>query len=323
VALAWEPLPWEFMVASLLAMLAGIILTSKRLASNEARAKSAGPKDSKTPTGRFPEGHLLRAAGWLGFGVFWVSWAPHYGAIDDPVNVIATIGGVPVFAFLAFHEYRSYKWKDEFAPLRFASKATVMSGLLFYLAYGVRPIGEALIATVGHQTVFLLNAIQPGYSSGRVDLYEGNTELSMPVHWASLSYIHIVIACTAIQALFVSVAFIANVEAPWKRKAITLGIVAVPIYLLNLLRNVLVVYLVYNSVTDFEFAHNVIGKVLISLLGLFTLMFLAFWLLPQLYEVINGMFDLPWRNKPGHDFKANIGRLVNRLVPPRASGKRG
>jgi archaeosortase A (PGF-CTERM-specific) len=194
---------------------------------------------------------------------------------------------------------------------------------LFYSAYGLRPVGEALIEVVGGQTVMLLNLVQPGYAAGRVDLHPGDTELSMPVHWSGHSYIHIVIACTAIQALFVSVAFIGNVDAPWKRKALTLTVVAVPIYLLNLLRNVVVVYLVYNNITGFEFAHNVIGKVLISLVGLFTLMFLAFWLLPQMYEVINGLFDLPWRRGPGHDYKSNIGRLIDRMVPPRTNGRGG
>jgi archaeosortase A (PGF-CTERM-specific) len=311
------------MVASLLLILAGLALTSKRWGRAPA-AKGAKPgPSSNSPTGRWPEGHLLRAAGWIGFGVFWLSWAAHFAALEDPVNFIACFGALPVFLFLAMHEHRSFRWRDEYAPLRFAAKASVLAGLLFYLAYGVRPIGELLIGVVGGQTVQLLNGIQPGYASGQVGMYEGNNELSMPVHWRGLSYIHIVIACTAIQALLVSVAFIANVEAPWKRKALTLGIVAVPIYLLNLLRNVVVVYLVYNGITDFEFAHNVIGKVLISLLGLFTLMFLAFWLLPQMYEVINGLFDLPWRSKPGHDYKANIGRLVNRLVPPKANGRGG
>ena len=349
MALAWEHLPWEFMLISLLLLFLGLFMTSRRFAGEpEKRDSTSGPgrpkpspggpaltrsKDfvggkagaavlspspSPTPTGLWPLGHILRAAGWVMFGLFWFSWGPYYLAQDDTVNAIATFGALPVFVFLAYHEARSWQWKDEYAPLRFAGKASVVSGILFYVAYGLASVSTFLIEVVGGQTVAILNWIQPGYSMGRVGLYPGNTELSMPVEWAGIGYIHIVIACTAIQAMFVSVAFIGNVQAPWRRRALTMAIVAVPIYLLNLLRNVTIIYLVYNGLSDFETAHNLIGKLLISLLALFALMFLAFWLLPQLYEVINGMFDLPWRKTRGHDYKANIGRLVNRVVPPKA-----
>jgi hypothetical protein len=48
------------------------------------------------------------------------------------------------------------------------------------------------------------------------------------------------------------------------------------------------------------------------------LMLVAFWMLPELYLNINGLFELPWRKGPGHDWRANVGRLLGRVARPKA-----
>jgi len=66
-----------------------------------------------------------------------------------------------------------------------------------------------------------------------------------------------------------------------------------------------------------EFVHNGVGKGL-SFLVLVVLMLVAFWLLPELYLNINGVFELPWRKRPGHDHRKHVGRILGRLARPKA-----
>ncbi len=70
-----------------------------------------------------------------------------------------------------------------------------------------------------------------------------------------------------------------------------------------------------------EFVHNGYGKGL-SFVVLLVLMLLAFWLLPELYLNINGLFELPWRKTPGHDYKKHVGRILGKLARPKAVAKK-
>jgi exosortase/archaeosortase len=77
----------------------------------------------------------------------------------------------------------------------------------------------------------------------------------------------------------------------------------------NLFRNAIVIILVHENGFDyFDFAHNVIGKGL-SLVSLIILVLVAFIQVPELYEDINGLFELPWRKGPKHDYMKFVGRL--------------
>jgi archaeosortase A (PGF-CTERM-specific) len=287
----------EAMLASLLLLLAGVLLT---------RAKV-----------RY--GHLVRGAGWLAFGLYWLPWGPYFAAMPDYINALATFGALPVMLFLAYHEYLCHRWKEEYEPLRFASVATCVAGLGFYIVYTMQAVAQALIYAVASNTVWILNRITPGYSIGPGGI-NGDGEYSIPILFNAPhvgSNVDIVIACTAIQAILVAAAFILTVDAPMRRRLKTFLVVAIPTYFLNLLRNIFIVYFVYNGITDFETAHAIIGKIAISLVGFFALMLLAFTMLPELYISINGLFDLPWRKKPGHDYKEHIGRVVDALFPRR------
>ncbi len=58
----------------------------------------------------------------------------------------------------------------------------------------------------------------------------------------------------------------------------------------------------------FDFAHNTIGKGM-SLVALILLIIMAFIRIPEMYEDINGLFELPWRRGPKHDYLKFVGRL--------------
>ena len=82
----------------------------------------------------------------------------------------------------------------------------------------------------------------------------------------------------------------------------------VPIYFLNLIRNAGVVYMVGSGMTSFEMAHNVIGKTG-SLLALILLLFLTFKIVPELYDELLGIINLPKRKGPVELF---IGGLLGK-----------
>jgi exosortase/archaeosortase len=74
--------------------------------------------------------------------------------------------------------------------------------------------------------------------------------------------------------------------------------VTVPvIYLLNIIRNVGVIYGVEVLNISFYVMHNIIGKIG-SLIALIVLAYLAFEILPELYDTIVSLFQLPKRKGP-------------------------
>jgi exosortase/archaeosortase family protein len=93
-----------------------------------------------------------------------------------------------------------------------------------------------------------------------------------------------------------------------KRKIVALLVTVLPVYLLNLVRNASVVFMVGSGMFSFELAHNVIVKIG-SLIALIALLFINFKLMPELFDEIVGIVDLPKRRGPVELF---IGRLVGK-----------
>ena len=102
--------------------------------------------------------------------------------------------------------------------------------------------------------------------------------------------------------------------------ALVLAILVPATYAMNLARNVVVIHL-YQGGGEWEFVHNGVGKTL-SFVVLLVLMLLAFWLLPELYLNINGLFELPWRRRPGHDYRKHVGRILGKIARPKAVVKK-
>jgi archaeosortase A (PGF-CTERM-specific) len=269
--------------------------------------------------------HLLRAVGWAGFGIYWGLQAPHYWTIDDAVNVLGCLMALPIFCYLGYHEYLSHKWSDEYEPLRFVGWAMFIASVGFFVVDKVPAVSGALILAAAQQSVWLANIFGYDFGVQGVDYY-GNpwyyktdylpaNEVSAPLMGVDIK---IVIACTAIQALLITAAFIFASRGDNRRKWLSFAVVAPAIYAVNLARNALVMALTRDNGLDyFDFAHNVIGKTM-SLVALVVLVLYAFWRIPELYEDINGAFDLFWRKGPKHDYISNVGRVFEL-----AAGKRG
>ena len=126
--------------------------------------------------------------------------------------------------------------------------------------------------------------------------------------------VNIVLACTALQAYAVAASLMLSTRDPWRRKALALGIVLPVTWVMNLVRNVVVIYFFGIRGDAFELVHNWYGKTL-SLAVLLVLIFVAFKLLPELYLNINGLFELPWRKRADHDYRKFVGRLSRKKEP--------
>ncbi len=251
--------------------------------------------------------HLVRTAGWILLGVYWISKVPGYLGEDDPFNAFGAGLALPIFLFLAFHEWRSHKWDEEYQPLRFVAGATFVAGMGYFLIDHVPVLSKILIDVVAHHSVGLTNMLGYNFTVGQVTADAAGNFIA-PIPEAG---INIILECTAIQALFVAAAFLFGCRGErWQKTKMFLIFVPV-IYITNLMRNAMVIIMVYNGSATFETAHNIYGKIL-SLGVLVVLIVIAFVKVPGLYEDINGMFELPWRNKPGHDYLGHIGRLYDK-----------
>ena len=101
--------------------------------------------------------HILRMVGWIGLGIYWLSKASPYLAENDWVNGLGAAMALPIFLFLGFHEYRSYKWDEEYYPLRFVTGAMFIAGMAYVIIGNVPIVPEFLIGVVAEQSVWLAN----------------------------------------------------------------------------------------------------------------------------------------------------------------------
>ncbi len=270
--------------------------------------------------GRDARGHVAAAAGWIVFGVFWFLHVGEYADQQDVLNALGAAVALPVFLFIAYHEWLSYRWRETYEPLQFLTGAAFFASAVYFVFARVPSFAAVLVDAVADQTAGALTAIGYPFQAGAVGC--GGLPLSACPSGEAVTVglwrapmdprldptVNIVLACTALQAYAVAASLMLSTADPWRRKALALGIVLPVTYVMNLVRNVIVIYFFGVEGGSFDLAHNWYGKTL-SLAVLLVLIFVAFRLLPELYLNMNGLFELPWRKAPGHDYRAYVGRL--------------
>jgi len=264
--------------------------------------------------------HLFRAAAWIAFGLYWFALFPGYAIEEDLINALGAAVALPIFLFLAYHEHLSWKWREEYEPLRFLCGAAFIASAIYFAFDRIIPLSAAYIDLVADHTVWMLGLIGQNYAVGPVDLvgnlgfYRSNAEeLYAPIldPAAQTDVVNIVLACTAIQAIAVAAALIFSTRDDPRRKLLATAVIFPVTYVMNLVRNTVVIHYYYTAGQDFDIVHSGYGKGL-SLLVTAILLLLAFYLLPELYVVLNGLYDLPWRKAPGWDYRKNVGTLFRK-----------
>jgi archaeosortase A (PGF-CTERM-specific) len=232
----------------------------------------------------------IKISGWLIFAFFWAT-SPNYLYLSeggDFVNAIISILGVYLLIYIAYHEWLSLKRKEEIQCLNWFAGATFIAGIIYFLFDSpiIPFFKDFMIQLVATQTSGLLNIF------GLESFNDG------PYVFYNQFPIRIIFACTAIQSMVLFVGMILPLRntSP-KRKIYGLLATIPPIYILNLIRTSLVVYLAGDNYCSVEFAHNILGKAG-SLVALIVFAFIIFRIIPELYDEIICIIDLPKRDGP-------------------------
>ena len=240
-------------------------------------------------------GRKIKIAGWFVFAFYW-SMMPMYLYLEelgDVFNGVVCVIGVYVLIYIAYHEWLSLKGYDDVTCLNWTAGAAFIAGIIYFTIESeqiIPVVRDFLIKSVAYESAWFLN------------LFGANAYVSVNGNDAAVVYnsypISIIFACTAIQAMTLFAGMIgALYRADWKRKAFALLITILPMYVLNFVRTSSVIYLVAGNVTSFEIAHNVLSK-MGALITLIVLLFVTFKILPELFDEIMCIIDLPKRNGP-------------------------
>jgi archaeosortase A (PGF-CTERM-specific) len=243
-------------------------------------------------------GSKLKISGWMLFSFFW-ALLPRFlydSEGGDIFNAVVCIIGVYILIYMAYHEWLSIQRKNHPLCLNWIAGGTFFAGIIYFtIDSSIFPeLKTGLIELVAAQSAGVLQLFGlEAYREGSLIVYNG-----VPIT--------IIFACTAVQSMVLFVGMIGALQGiSMKRRLTALAATVIPIYFLNLIRNAGVVYMVGADITSFEMAHNVIAKVG-SLIALIALLFVTFKIVPELYDEILCIFDLPKRKGPVENFFAKL-----------------
>ena len=235
-------------------------------------------------------GKKIKIAGWIIFAFFW-STSPNYLYLSeggDIVNAVICIIGVYLLVYIAYHEWLSIKSNEEIRCLNWFAGATFIAGIIYF-------IFDSPIIPFFKDFMIELVAV---HTSGLLNLFGLDSYTNGPFVFYNNFPIRIIFACTAIQSMVLFVGMILPLhKTEIKKKVYGLLVTIAPIYILNLIRTSLVVYLAGDNICSVEFAHNILGKAG-SLIALVVFAFIIFKINPELYDEIICIIDLPKRNGP-------------------------
>jgi archaeosortase A (PGF-CTERM-specific) len=248
--------------------------------------------------------HKFRIIGLSFFGIFWLLQAPHFLAMRDAFNAMVCILALPFYLYLAYNEFLSLKWNEDNESLKWITGASFFAGGLYFVIDKIPILSGGIIYAVAVQTVFLVNLMGFGYGVGEIN-YAGNpllyrtnfNEIFVPLEGSSVAIIQ---SCTAVQSMLIFVGAIYCVTAPKNRKWKGFFFTVPVIYVLNLIRNFGIIYMMDELNWSYETAHNTVGK-MGSFLALIALAFIAFKVLPELLDNVWGIVDLTKRKQKGDE----------------------
>ena len=237
---------------------------------------------------KYDLGNFFKIFGWFVFSFYWATQPIKMYVTEggDVFNAVVGVIGVYVLCYLAYHEWLSLVRKERISCLNWIAGASFFAGIIYF---GIErtALGEWLTAIVAEHSEWILNSIIGNSSVCGVDIYLDG-----------IYAVSIIFACTALQAMVVFVGMIGALpKVDSKRKILGLLITLVPIYILNLFRNAMVAFLVGKNITSFNIAHNVLSK-LGALITLIVLLVILIKLIPEIFDELLCLIDLPKRKGP-------------------------
>jgi len=233
-----------------------------------------------------------RIMGWILFSFYWATQPNtlYYAEQQDIFNAALSIIGIYVLFYLAYHDWLTLQRKQDNYSLRWIAGAASIAGLIYFIV-DLTPLARILIDIVAvHSAIFL-------------EVFVDGVRIDAPLIFYNQANIRIIFACTAVQSMVLFVGMILPLpHVKNKKKIYGLLITILPIYVLNLIRNASITYLVgeYGD-SFFSIAHNYIGKGG-SLIALIVLLFVVAKIVPEIFDEILDLIDLPKQKGPIEQF---------------------
>ena len=262
--------------------------------------------------------HLLRIVGSLLLATFFI--LEIFRIIDegkDVWNVTFTSIAPPVFIFVAGNEYLSYRWDEDLPSLKWMVGTAWIAGSIYYSFDRIPHMTAAIVYVVAAQSIWFGQMFGYGaeFSVGRIN-WEG-VPLSVSINEAP---VNIILGCTGIEAIviFVGAILATRMERdPWavyrnpdipkflrlrsmsQKERMWRGLLYATsiVWVGNLIRNVLIIYLVDVKEWDFDFVHGDLAKTM-SFFILLGLAFVTFNLMPEMLDSISDIAALRKRRSP-------------------------
>ncbi len=235
-------------------------------------------------------GDILKILGWFVFAFFWSTQPStlYFSEGKDVFNAVVCVLGVYVLCYIAYHEWLSIKRNENISCINWIAGASSLAGLIYF---GIERtvLNPILKDFVTEHSKDVLNLI-----IGNAFVETGTTNIYLDGEYA----VTIIFACTAVQAMVIFVGMIGALpKIDLKRRIIGLFITLVPVYVLNLLRNAMVAFLVGKDITTFFWAHNVLSKIG-ALITLIVLLLIVIKIIPEILDEIFCLVDIYKRNGP-------------------------
>lgn len=242
--------------------------------------------------------HLFRILGFSIVGLFWLTEVTSFIEIGDYFNASLVVVGSLLFVYLGYHEYLSKKWNEDPRVMEFLAGTVSMAMIIYFLVQRIPLFSGALIDITARHSTWIVNRLGHSFTSGAIDY--GGTSLFYRTAESSIrvpiegSGINIILACTGLQVMAAGAALIWQTAADLKPKLKSILLVVGVVYVANLLRNVMIIHLTVEDIVSFEMAHNQIAKIL-SMIVLIVLLLVVFEIIPELFERIMDIVELPKR----------------------------
>ena len=244
------------------------------------------------------EKHLLRTYGYVLLGIFWLGEIPYYLGLNDYFNAGLSFLALPLFAYFGYNEYLSKKWEEDPEVMRFLAGGISIASLIYFGIQRIPLLTGLLIRIVTTHTVFFTDllgyefTVGATYYPGNSLLYRTNYDsIVIPVEGSGIA---IILACTGLQVMAAATGLITATKAKLKPKVISLLVVLPSVYIANVARNVMIIYLTYEDIVSFDVAHNEIAKTG-SMIVLIILLLIVFEIMPEFYDNIMSIVKLPKR----------------------------
>jgi len=246
----------------------------------------------------------VSAVAWLLFSLYIL--ITMYKSLDGPYHSEELLSDIVFLVFplyFAYHEYISWKNKEDYAGLRFINGLFAISMILYLVVYSVPPLAGAVVYFSAYKAAALLTLLgYPSQASG-VDL-GGNDGLlrenelfisSEIFRKGQTDLIDVNLTCSAFPSLviFLALVLLSRKEARTKAKAL---LVIPLIHLLNVLRVAALVYVLYTEMMSYLLAHDILSRGL-SLLALFAIFAYFFKLLPDVHKDFLSALGINKRHK--------------------------